>query len=101
METCIQCKSNNIKKNGYFEVNGIKVPKFQCKDCKCNFSPKSELVEKGEKRPELNEDIVRLFLEGHSQREIAKMLDCARRTVQVKLKKYLEDKEANKPKDKL
>lgn len=93
MDHCIKCQSKNIKKNGYFEVNGIKIPKFQCKDCKANFSPQSELVEKGEKRPELNEPVVKMFLDGYSQREIAKALNCSRRTVQVKLKKYLEDKE--------
>lgn len=90
---CPKCDSENIKRNGFFEVNGEKIQKFQCKDCSQNFSTKSELVQKGEHRPELNDPIIKAFLEGLSQREIAKMLDCSRRTVQVKLKKYLEDKE--------
>lgn len=93
MKQCIKCASENIKKNGYFIVNEEKIPRFQCLDCKTNFSEKSELYEKGEKRPEINEDVVKLFLEGYSQREIAIALNCSRRTVQVKLKKYLEDKE--------
>lgn len=89
---CTKCDSENVKKNGYFVVNEERIQKFQCRDCKQNFSSKSELVEKGEHRPELNEDVVKLFLEGFSQREIAITLDCSRRTVQMKLKKYLEDK---------
>lgn len=89
---CLKCNSSNIKKNGFFEVGSERIQKFQCKDCKEHFSTRSDLVEKGEHRPELNEPVVKLFLEGYSQREIAKTLDCSRRTVQVKLKKYLESK---------
>lgn len=90
---CPKCDSDNIKKNGYFQVGEEKIQKHLCKACGANFSERSELIEKGEHRRELNEDVVRLFLEGYSQREIAIELGCSRRTVQVKLKKYLEDKQ--------
>jgi transposase-like protein len=88
---CVHCQSDEIKKNGSFLVDGIKIQKYLCKSCDKNFSAKTDHIEAREHRPELNQSILDLALSGMSAKAIAEELGCAKRTVQVKLKKYLKD----------
>ena len=85
---CPKCGNKDYNKNGSFMHEGIKYQKYQCKKCGLNYSEKTGLETVNQHRPELNDPIIELFIQGHSQREIAKTLGCARRTVQLKLIKY-------------
>ncbi len=84
---CEYCGSNNYKKNGFFNTELHRVQKYKCKDCGGHFT--EDIDKKFEKKPDLDEEILELYRQGLSQRQIAQTLDCARWTVQLKLKKYL------------
>lgn len=86
---CEHCGSTNYKKNGFFSTEGGSVQRYRCKNCGLDFCDRSGEETKYEKRPELDDEIVALWRNGLSQREIAKRLGCARRTVQLKIRKYV------------
>jgi transposase-like protein len=89
---CIDCGSNDTKRNGRYQNNQERIQRWLCKACSSSFSFLSPTLDphtKQEHRPELNDPVLELHLQGLSQREIAKRLGCARKTVVRKLKKYL------------
>ena len=87
---CPICGSPNTKRNGWYRNNQERIQKYRCKDCLGDYTYKTDQNEpKQEHRPELNDIIVEMHLEGISQRNIASELKCSRLTVIRKLKKYL------------
>lgn len=86
---CPKCESESIKKNGFFDVDEIKIQKYVCKECGKHFSAKTGEETAGEHRPELNSRVIELALSGMTAKAIAEELGCAKRTVQMKIKKYI------------
>lgn len=89
-DSCPKCGSADTKKNGFYSSLGERVQKFACKFCKADFTEKSKDKTFGEHRPELNDEVKALYLKGYGAKTIADMLHCSKRTVQVKVKKYVK-----------
>lgn len=75
-------------KKGYYKPkhNHQPVPKYLCKTCKKYFSTSTFKEDKGQHRPELNQELFKLLVSGVSQRRAAKITGCSKRTVDKKLK---------------
>ena len=88
--SCPKCGSQEVKKNGFYSSLGEKVQKFVCKICLTDFTERSKEKTFREHRPELNDEIKALYLKGYGAKAIGEMLRCSKRTVQVKIKKYVK-----------
>lgn len=88
---CPHCQGYDYVKNGTYATSYAYIQKYYCKYCDKHFI---ENEFKGEKKPEVKEQIINLYEEGKSQREIAKELGISKRTVYKKIKAY-KDKEEN------
>jgi len=86
---CSKCNSKEIRKKGKVKTKkkGEAVQRFQCKDCGFYFTSRSHLSTHREKRPELNDKILSLYVEGNTLRGIARILGCSYTTVVRKFKK--------------
>lgn len=82
---CPKCEGYDYVKNGTYKTNYSYIQKFYCKSCELYYIHNEV---KGDKKPELNNDIVELANEGLSRRAIAAQLGISKRTVDKKLKKY-------------
>jgi transposase-like protein len=82
---CPYCDSYDYVKNGTYKTEYAYIQKFKCKACE-KFYIYNEV--KGDKKPELNSQILDLAKEGYSRRAIAMELGISKRTVDKKLKKY-------------
>lgn len=82
---CPYCDSYDYVKNGTYKTEYAYIQKFKCKACE-RFYIYNEV--KGDKKPELNSQILDLAKEGYSRRAIAMELGISKRTVDKKLKKY-------------
>lgn len=89
-DNCPKCGGQDVKKNGFYSSLGEKVQKYVCKICGKDFTSRSKDSTFGEHRPELNDQIKALYLTGYGAKAIAEMLNCSKRTVQVKVKKYVK-----------
>ena len=84
---CPYCEGYDYVKNGTYLTNYAYIQKYYCKGCEKWFIMNEV---KGDKKPELNEQIIELYEEGKSRRAIAEQLKISKRTVDKKLKKYLK-----------
>ena len=86
---CPKCPSRLIVKKGWVKTRkrGNKIQRFQCKTCKSLFTQRNFLNEYREKRPELNQKVKQLYLEGMTLRGIARYLKCDYKTVVRKFEK--------------
>lgn len=94
---CPYCDSYDYVKNGTYKTEYAYIQKFKCKACE-KFYIYNEV--KGDKKPELNSQILDLAKEGYSRRAIAMELGISKRTVDKKLKKYQKKGGMGRPKKK-
>lgn len=92
---CPECGSFEIKKNGTYKTGYSYIQKYKCKSCDHFYIENSH---KYEKKPDLNLQILELYKQGLSRRKIADKLECAKRTVDLRLKKILATLEEEKKK---
>lgn len=87
---CPECNSVDYKKNGYYSCkNGDLVAKYFCKMCETHFSAQNAAPDKHAHRNDINDEIIEYYEMGYSRRAIAKEVGCSRKTVDLKIKKYL------------
>lgn len=77
----------HIQRRGYFYVRVLKRyrRRFLCRGCGRTFSTQTTSNTYRQKRPDLNETIRRLLTNGMSQRQIARVLECSKNTVDQKV----------------
>lgn len=87
---CVKCSSLNTIKKGKIKTRkkSKKVQRFQCKACGHKFTRRSQSETFREKRPELNDRIRSLYIEGMPLRAITRHLNCDYKTTVRKFKKY-------------
>ncbi|MCX6107926.1 MAG: hypothetical protein NTY08_19020 [Proteobacteria bacterium] len=87
---CPHCKDpkSHFVKDGFFPraVGQIKrVQRYRCRACKRKFSSQTSALTYRERKPHLTQKIMRLLMEGISQRGCARSLRCTQTTVANKL----------------
>lgn len=79
---------NFYYKKGFFFTKKLgKNPRYQCKECGTTFSPQTFKTTYKEIRPELNEQIYKMYSSGVSLRRLGKVLGCNKNTVTRKFYK--------------
>lgn len=86
-QTCPHCQSTHIQRRGYFYVRILKRyrRRFLCRGCGRTFSTQTNSNTYRQKRPDLNQTVRRLLTNGMSQRQIARVLECSKNTVDQKV----------------
>ena len=89
---CPYCKSNQIKKNGFFSrvVDGRKVQRFKCKSCSKNFSDQTFRLDYRHRKPHINQEIFLYLSSGVSQRRLAINLSVNKKTVDIRIDRFGE-----------
>ena len=85
-----QAPQHQIVKYGFFSrINGhrSRIQRFLCKVCRRKFSNQTSTLTFRERKPHLTQPVMRLLMEGLSQRACARILGCQRRTVAAKLQR--------------
>lgn len=85
---CPFCEGYDYVKNGTYLTNYAYIQKYYCKSCEKWFIMNEV---KGDKKPELNEQIIDRYELGMTRRAIAEELGISKRTVDKKIKKYLKE----------
>ena len=87
---CIKCQSERVVKKGWVKTRhrAKKVQRHHCKDCGVMFTSRNNLPTYRERRPDLNEKIKHMYVEGMPLRAIARVLGCSYNTVVRKFVKY-------------
>lgn len=83
-----QGPAKSIVKYGFFPRNTgqcRRIQRFRCKQCDRRFSSQTGTLTYRERKPHLTQTVMRLLMEGISQRACARTLGCQRRTVASKL----------------
>ena len=80
---CPKCFSEDYSKKGWLKnkKENKKIRQYQCKACKARFSINSMKDTKWQKKPYLNNKIMKLYCEGNTLRGICRILDIPYRTV--------------------
>lgn len=87
---CPECRRADVVRNGTYKTpQHGRVQRYRCKNCKVEYSVHTPSTRTKEHRPELNQEILDLYKQGLSERDIAERLGCARLTVRRKLQKHL------------
>ena len=86
---CLKCNSSKLIKKGKIKTRkrGKAVQRFQCKECSYKFTSRSVAKDFMEKRPDLNKQILSLYVEDMKLRGISRHLNCSYDTVMKKFKK--------------
>lgn len=87
---CPHCQASeqSIVKDGFFARHtGHKkrIQRYRCRACKRKFSSQTEDLTYRERKPHLTQSVMRLLMEGLSQRACARSLNCQPSTVASKL----------------
>ncbi len=85
-EECIHHKQsikNFYYKNGYYKSkeSSNKIPRYQCKSCKTNFSSKTFKTTYRQHKPDINKLLFDLLVSGVSLRRASKILDVQYKTI--------------------
>ena len=83
-----QASAEQVVKFGFFDrITGMRgqIQRFSCKVCQRKFSSQSGTLTYRERKSHLTQPVMRLLMEGVSQRATARALGCQRRTVATKL----------------
>jgi transposase-like protein len=85
--SCPHCNSPQIQRRGFFYVRVLKRyrRRFLCRGCGRTFSTQTTSNTYRQKRPDLNEILRRLLTNGMSQRQIARVLECSKNTIDQKV----------------
>jgi transposase-like protein/IS1 family transposase len=85
---CPFCESQDFHKKGYYLVRALKAyrRRYLCQKCGKSFSTQTHQPTYNQKRPDLNQQILRLLVSGIPQRGIARILKCSKNTVELKIK---------------
>ena len=89
---CPYCRAPSkfvVKCGFYSRLTGhrLRVQRFLCRDCKRKFSTQTGSLTFKERKPHLTQPVMRLLMEGLSQRACARTLGCKRRTVAAQMKR--------------
>lgn len=81
--TCPHCCKKNFKKKGYYyrQISKTYIPRYQCLECKKQFSTRTLSPTFRQKRPDLNLQIFNFINSGVSLRRTAAKLGCHYETV--------------------
>lgn len=83
------CGSDNYVKYGYFRPrsnNYQPIPRYLCKDCDKTFSRQTNAVTCGQKKPQINQEILKWYSSGNTQRRMAEVMGVNRKTI---IRKFL------------
>ncbi len=83
-----QAPAERIVKYGFFSrLTGQhpRIQRFLCRDCRRKFSTQTGSLTYRERKPHLTQPVMRLLMEGLSQRACARTLGCKRQTVASKM----------------
>ena len=83
-----QAPDDRVVKYGFFSrLSGhrARIQRFLCKDCRRKFSTQTGSLTYRERKPHLTQPVMRLLMEGLSQRACARTLGCKRQTVASKM----------------
>jgi transposase-like protein len=85
--SCPHCLSKSFHRRGHYYVQILKTyrRRYFCLNCKKSFSTQTTHPTFKQKRPDLNPRIIKLFMNGVSQRATARVLNCSRNTVDVRI----------------
>lgn len=80
---CPRCQSDRVIKKGYFKTkyNHQPVRRYECKSCKKCFSSHTFKSTYRQKRPALNEQVYKWYVSSVTQRRMAIILGCDRKTI--------------------
>ncbi len=100
---CTHCGNPKIIKKGFYRVKHSRsyLRRYQCLSCKRTFSSQTHAPTYYQKKPYLNLKLFELLTSGNTQRRSAKLLGCARSTVERKfhwLYRFRNSLEFNQPK---
>ena len=83
-----QAPAARVVKYGFFSrLTGhqSRIQRFLCRDCRRKFSTQTGSLTYRERKPHLTQPVMRLLMEGLSQRACARTLGCKRKTVASKM----------------
>ncbi|MEN9836300.1 MAG: hypothetical protein RL011_2493 [Pseudomonadota bacterium] len=90
IKTCPSCPEgkNHIIKYGFFRRktgHKAKIRRYHCKFCKSTFSTQTGTLTYRERKPHLTQSVMRVMMEGVSQRSCARLIGCKRTTIARKV----------------
>ena len=78
------CGSENYIKRGYYRPrsnNYQPIPRYECRVCHKTFSRQTDSVTHRQKKPYLNQEILKWYSSNVTQRRMAKVISCNRKTI--------------------
>lgn len=89
---CPHCESNKTESKGFYFVRWKSkyLKRYRCRDCKRSYSRQTVSEKYRQKKPFLNQLILKLHCSGVSERRTAFILNCSKNTVAQKLRRMAE-----------